>query len=261
MEYQELSDILIRESGRYDLQNADGSDNGLNRFINSGQRMLDRKGNILQTEARTYPSVEQGAYYLTIPECRVVESVWVLNQPLGLAATRIPMIEVPWDDLQMQYPMLASQMVQSTPCQYARGSFRAAPSNLISVAQNMNSFAGFNDTFADQNFDTDGIFFAPAADAQYGFQVVGKFYTQAFTNDIMSTLWSALYPELLIAAARFWMEVANRNTEGRKDWEAIIQDQLTDLDKDRVEQYTNGGLVMGDPDETTVQYARTINYR
>lgn len=248
MNYTELSAALIRESGRYDLQNSDGTDNGLLRYVNSGQRMLDRKSNIMHSESRVYTTVEAGAYYIVVPECRTIESVWLLRQSLGDSATRTPLTEVSWDDMQMRYTMLAGYNDSGEPAEYALGSFRAAPSNEHNITSDMDVFAGFDDTFASQNIDVNGIFFGPPSDLDYGFQVIGKFYTAAFSAKIQSTFWSSLYPELLIAAARFWMEVANRNTEGRRDWEAIIQDQLTDLDKDKIEQYCNAGLVMGDPE-------------
>lgn len=246
MEIKELSEILIKESGRYDLQNADGTDNGLLRYLNSGQRMLDRKANILQSSARNYTAVDEGAYYLTIPECRIVETVWLLDQPMGEDATRIPLTELPWDNLQMRFPKVASNNTLGKPLFYARGSFRSAPSNELNIAENMNSFAGFDDTFVDDGYDVNGIFFGPPSDAQYGFQIVGKFYTKSIDAKTTSTMWSVLHPELLIMAARFWMEVMNRNTEGRRDWESVINDQLVDLDKDKVEQYCRNGLVMGD---------------
>ncbi len=247
MNYTELADTLVRESGRYDLQNSDGTDNGLLRFVNSGQRMLDRKASINHSEARVYTTVEAGAYYLVVPECRMIESVWILRQGLGDAATRSPLREVEWDDMQMRYTNLAGANESGEPNEYALGSFRAAPSNKKNIALDMNVFTGFDDTFAAQNLDVNGVFFSPPADVEYGFQVVGRFYTASFGPLVTTSFWSGLYPELLIAAARFWMEVANRNTEGRRDWEAIIQDQLTDLDKDKIEQYCNAGLVMGDP--------------
>ena len=254
MNYKELSDILIRESGRYDLQNADGSDNGLLRFVNSGQRMLDRKASILHFESRVYTSVVQGDYYITIPECRIIESVWLLDERFGDDAQILALTESTWDSIRIRYSGLVASMTQGTPMEYARGSFRSAPTNKNQLAQNVNSFAGFNDAFASPQYDMNGVFFAPAADAKYSFQVVGLFYTEAFAGIAeVETFWSALHPELLLAAARFWMEVANRNTEGRRDWETIIQDQLTDLDKDQIEQYLNAGSVMGDPYGVTHQ--------
>lgn len=250
MTYDEIAEILIRESGRYDLQNADGSDNGLRRFVNSGQRMLDRKANILESSARSHYTVDIGDYYLKLPECRVVESVWLLDQRDGVNSERRPMTEIPWDSLQICYNKLASQQTKGTPTQYARGSFRSAPSNRLNIAETMNHFAGFDDTFAAQNFDQNAIFFGPSADFAYSFQVVGKFYSALFSTEVEETLWSQLHPEILIASARFWMEVANRNTEGRQDWELLIQGQLTDLDKDMVDQQTQADMVMGDPYET-----------
>lgn len=249
MDYQEIADILVKESGRYDLVKEDGSDNGLLRFVNSGQRMLDRKSNHFSSEARSYMTVTEGDYYFVVPECRVIESVWLLDQPAGIGALRYPLIKTTWDDIQIRFNMLASELTKGKPNEFSIGSFRLSPDPRKTYAENVEVFAGFVDGFANPNFDYNAILFGPASDGDYGFQVVGKFYTPKFDSQITETFWSVQHPEALIASARFWMEVANRNTEGRRDWEGIIQDYLTDLEKENIEQSIIEEQIMGVSDE------------
>ena len=252
MNYTELAESILSTSGRYDLQSADGTDNGLLKYVNRAQRMLDRKANIAQLTARDYTSIGAGNYCVKLADCIVIESVWLL--PLTEGDTRIPLIRRGWETMQQLYAKPIELQETGKPCYYSLGSFRGNPNAKLSLLADLNIFAGFMDVVGDNKWDINGFFFFPVADASYTIQVVGKFYTAKFGTvtenvaggTIDTTFWSENHPELLEFATRYWMEVDNRNTEGQKDWMAVISDMLMDLDFENVERDTNDELVMGE---------------
>ena len=48
--------------------------------------------------------------------------------------------------------------------------------------------------------------------------------------------WSVQHPDILIMGALRQLEVFNRNTQGRLDWEGAVDIMLSDVDKDMVEE-------------------------
>lgn len=252
MNYTELAESVLSTSGRYDLQNADGTDNGLLKYVNRGQRMLDRKANVMQLTMRNFNSIAAGDYCVKLFDCLVIESVWLL--PLNESEARIPLIRRDWETMQQLYASPIEVQERGTPYYYSLGSFRGNPDPKLSLIANLNIFAGFMDVIGDNKWDVNGFFFYPIADVDYAIQVVGKFYSPKFGTTvensaggiIETTFWSENHPELLEFATRYWMEVDNRNTEGQKDWMAVISDMLMDLDFENVERDLNDTLVMGE---------------
>ena len=156
--------------------------------------------------------------------------------------------------MQTRYGLPLPLQTKGQPYSYALGSFRGYPNPKVELIQNLNIFAGFLDVVGDNDWDVNGFFFRPVADKDYTIQVVGKFYTHKFgtfkesgvITTIENTYWSEHHPELLEIAVRYWMEVDNRNTEGRKDWMGVMTDMLMDLDFENVERSINDELVMGE---------------
>ena len=242
MELADLLNQFIRESGRYDLVNIDGSDNGALYYINRGQRLLDRRSTVANTEARNYQLIERGTYVVHIPECRTLREVWLLIDE----EQRIPLVRDAWESLQKCYRKPLTALETGTPQFWALGYLRGVPSNATTLAETMHMFAGYVDTIADESFDKDAFFLYPVADREYGIQVVGDFYTPSLSSTITKTWWSVNHPELVIAAGRYWIEVANRNTEGTRDWLAIIDANLRDITNDFIENEVVDEIVMGD---------------
>jgi len=252
MNYDAIAARILATSGRYDLQDADGNDNGLLEYVNRGQRLLDRKANISQLTARNFSGIKVGDYCVKVTDCRVIESVWLL--PLVEGEVRVPLVRTDWETMQTRYGLTIEAREKGTPTDYALGSFRGNPDPKLSLIANLDVFAGFMDVCGDNDWDINGFFFEPIADKSYTLQIVGKFYTAKFgtynirgaEREITDTFWSEHHPELLEIAARYWMEVDNRNSEGRKDWLTVMEDMLVDLDFESVERDTNDTLVMGE---------------
>lgn len=242
MDLTELLAQFVRESGRYDLVDSLGNDNGALYYLNRGQRLLDRRSEVANTEARNYQLIDAGTYVVHIPHCRVLKEVWLL---IG-EDQRVPLVRSEWERLQIYYKKPLTQQERSVPALWAPGYLRAVPSSHTTLAETMEMFAGYVDTIADNRYDNDSFFIYPVADQDYGIQVVGDFYTPPLSADIVRTWWTVQHPELVIAAGRYWLEVANRNTEGTRDWLAIIDSNLRDITNDFIENEVVGEVFMGD---------------
>jgi hypothetical protein len=64
-------------SGRYDLVNADGSDNGANFFINEACRQLDRSIETQKSYGTYMEILAIGTWNVQFNRCRAVQEVWI----------------------------------------------------------------------------------------------------------------------------------------------------------------------------------------
>jgi hypothetical protein len=81
-----------------------------------------------------------------------------------------------------------------------------------------------------------GVFFYPPVDEQYMIETWGYFYAQELLTDVDTSYWSINYPELLVMASQYMLELFNRNTEGAKDWLLSINTICKGVDLDLVEE-------------------------
>jgi hypothetical protein len=65
--------------------------------------------------------------------------------------------------------------------------------------------------------------------------IEGYFNSPVLNADGESTFWTALYPNILVHAALYQLEVFYRNTEGAQDWMRAIQLALMNLDQTAVQ--------------------------
>ena len=66
----------------------------------------------------------------------------------------------------------------------------------------------------------------PRPSREYTLEVHGNFYSPILDTDTSSNIWSELYPDTLVKAALYELEVFYRNTEGANDWLNAIQADL-----------------------------------
>jgi hypothetical protein len=135
-----------------------------------------------------------------------------------------------------EYANMVTSIDTGLPLYYYPAFLKCYPHN--PTLSDMSFYLGFSD-FAPMAPDDqvyDGIIFLPPADQAYSVEIVGHFYTPQFTLDTQSTYWSVRAPEMLLMAALRMVEVFKRNSEGVKDWENAVKEQLVDLDKDSADE-------------------------
>ena len=76
MDLGEIRTLLLNRSGRYDLVNMDGTDNGAIAYINAAQRLLDRRTGFIDDTARHFATVDAGTFFVPFEYARTIDTVW-----------------------------------------------------------------------------------------------------------------------------------------------------------------------------------------
>lgn len=224
MKLSEIHDEFQYFSGRTDL-----SDARMTMFVNSGQRYLDRLDEIPKSIGKIVRTVDIGDWFLTFKECRAIQEIYMTGDE---GRWRLEKRELGW--LMLEYSDLIADLDTGAPRYYAPAILRMIPQDLTSVT--MSKFVGEVVQTSIKHFEYNGILWMPPTDETVVVEVQGLFYTEKLANDDDESFWSVMHEDLLLMAAFRALEVFYRNTEGRKDWEAAIRDEVTTLGMDAVEE-------------------------
>jgi hypothetical protein len=228
MDLSEIREKFIEFSGREDLMNTDGSDNGADFFIQQGQKYLDRLANIEKSEANSYITLAAGEYYGFVENCRAVKEVWAKS-----STTRLQLKYKKPQDLLLMYSKPVSGIDQGTPLYWTNALIRESPDDAeitieyfagAQVQANVGAFYPYN-----------GVVIYPPVDEAYVINVKGLYYQKELILDADENFWSVQYPMILITSALRQLEVVYRNSEGVKDWDAALEKEMMLLDMDGVE--------------------------
>jgi len=217
-------------SGRHDLVNLDGSDNGANFYINEGSRYLDRLGENQKSWASRFLWLQAGLWGVQFEHCRAIKEVWV-----SVATERWQLEKKRIQDLKSEYMSdLPSARGTGDPLYYAPTYTRYIPED--AEVGDIESFVGFVDIPSGSAHLYNSILIAPPASELLSVEIVGLFYNKELIADTDENYWSVAHPFLLIMAAMRQLEVVNRNTQGVNDWEAAILRDMTSIGFDLVEE-------------------------
>lgn len=241
MTLKELRTKLVQLTGRFDLvvNTTDYVDNGANFYINAGQRWLDRKAASRLTMSSAVVVADIDDISVVFPSARSVQQVFI-SDLTSAGRTQLERKEFSW--LREEY-YASTTVTSGTPLYYVPTFM--TEKIIKPTAGVLATYVGFKDVTQpvgqmDEYYD--GILFGPPCDVATLFEIWGRFYTPNFSADSETSPWSVLHPEALIMSACRMIEVFNRNTEGVKDWERNIIEQLADLDKDLAEEELADGL-------------------
>ena len=235
MNLKEIRQWFIVESGRYDLvvDTTNWLDNGADKYINAGQRLLDRMVTTPKTLGRNFQVVEAGTYAVTFQKCRAVKEVWVVPTA-GTAdddRTKLTKKSISW--IRKNYPNM-NDLDNGAPLYYAPANLRLAPEP--ASLGDIDAPANYMDVVGDPTGIYSGIIFMPPVDEQYLIEVWAYFEAQTLAVDLDESYWSVNYPDLLVMASQCELEMFARNTEGVKDWINAIETVCKAIDFDVVEE-------------------------
>jgi len=238
-----LSEIRLKFrdlSGRYDLVNADGSDNGADFFINEGRKFLDRLDETQKSWASYFVKASAGDFIIRFPYCRAVKEVWIATSPEG----RWQLKKKSLQDLTAGYLSgLISSRTRGTPLYYAPGITRYVPANVpIFDAGGLNDFI---EVPSDNAYEYNCILLNIPVSKETLVDIRGLFYSAELVNDTDTNYWSEAHPMLLYMAAMRQMEIVQRNPSGVAEWTNSIMTELQQLGKDLVEELISEVDVMG----------------
>jgi len=221
----------LRElSGRFDLVNEDGSDNGADFFIQEGQKFLDRLDETQKTWASCFRIVEESLFSAQFSYCRAIKEVWAAT-----TSERWQLEKMDLQDLISGYMSeLPSERSTGTPLYYSPGLTRYVPED--ETADSFESFIGWVDIPSGSAYEYNVVLLNVPTSERLILEIKGLFYTMKLTADTDENYWSEAHPMLLIMAAMRQIEIVNRNTQGVNDWTNAIVTEMRQLGMDLVEE-------------------------
>lgn len=229
-------------SGRYDLVNDDGSDNGMDFYIQAGTRYLDLTTQHIKSYATYRKDLAAGDYKIEFNEVRSIKHIWIYDEANG----RNDLTELSLAKFKSKYAKALADNDSGTPKHYAVGIINLQPSQqslyidlnayLSAVGAGTAPFtADYHDIMFGSNDSYLSVLFAPKADQKYTVTIEGQFYSKTLSNDNDVNFWSANYPEVLINATMYALEAFYRNTAGMNDWERAMLPMKQGIEFDQIE--------------------------
>jgi len=230
MNLLQVRQLFRQLSGRFDLVNDDDSDNGANFFINEGRKFLDRLDETQKSWAICYRFLDVGFWAVSFPYCRAIKEVWVAS-----TIARWQLEKKTMQDLMEGYlsGMPNSRSV-GTPLYYSPCVTRYIPEN--ASVNDLEAYLGFVDVLSGNAHEHNSILVNVPSDTKLMVEIRGLFYSMELVNDTDENYWSAVHPMLLYMSAMRQVEIANRNSQGVKDWELSIMTEMRQLGMDLVEE-------------------------
>ena len=229
MNLLELRKLFRQLSGRFDLVNEDGSDNGANFFINEGRKFLDRLDETKDSESTHFATIPLGHFSLSFPYCRAVRNIWVATTSARWFLKRKHL-----KDLIATYlTTLPSSLSVGTPLYWAPCVTRL-PTNELTVA-NVDAIVGYMDVPSGSTPDFNAIILDVPTEQSLTVGITGLFYSNELVEDTDTNYWSSSHPFLLYMSAMRALEINNRNTQGVNDWTNAILAEVRQLGFDYVE--------------------------
>jgi len=234
MSLLEIRNNFIRKSGRYDLGTIDGEDNGANWYINAGQRMLDRRMTNDDLYAKRLGELEVGQYIKIFPQAKLIKDVWLINESDGAIIT---LERREYSQIRDFYAKSFSSIDSGTPEYWCRAFVKLDQS--LKIDDVPFAIDSMGEYVIDGTTGANGIIITPPTDAAYRIDILGKFYNVNLTKDRDKNIWTESYPNVLLYAALYQLEVTHRNSTGAADWLAAIDNELIGIDMDSVELDTS----------------------
>lgn len=242
-----LSDVreqFVKVSGRYDLVNTDDSDNGANWYINRGQRWLDLHKLSPVVSHRFMQNLEADTFYIVVPDCRFIEEVWVNDDE-----TKVLLEQKTLKWIKEEYGDVTSSIDSGAPAYWAHAKPRTRAATGFTYTlpiifedsiTDYSSLGTFLDLIFDEgdNVTKGGIIIAPPPSEEVSIDIVGAFFSLPLNEDADESWWSENYPDILVMAALRKLEGFYRNTAGVNDWNALITEELSQLDFAEVDKET-----------------------
>ena len=225
-----VRNLFIERSGREDLHDpSSGADNGADFFIQSGQKTIERLLQFDKSWARNFTDLTIDEYYTIFEGCRAIKAVWISN-----SSGRSELTKMTIEEFRNKYSDAPNEITSGTPLYYTPISLRTYPDEAHVVIDNL--FGSKITDLAATDFSYKGIIISPPTDETAVLEVFGLFKSKKLTLDADINVWTEAHPEILLLAALYHLEVSYRNSEGAKDWMNALVLELTEMEKDWVEE-------------------------
>lgn len=229
MTLRQIRKMFVEKSGRYDLWNDDGTDNGADFFIQRGQRHLENLVFNGRQETEHYVTLN-GVSQFCLPDVRIVKSLFV--KTIDQKRTELNRISL----AQAREYVIEEMTDCSTPKFYCVFNTRGAYGEDLVDPEGC-FLSASDDITTGLTYSKMGFLLLPRVSAGTVLEVVVHTTTREplLTADDDVNTWTEEWPELLLYSAFRVLEITYRNTQGVKDWDQAISSILIPLDMDWVE--------------------------
>lgn len=223
---------FVELSGRYDLANADWTDNGADYYLKAGMKFLDRRAEFDKDVGKLFAQMAVGEYFKAYDSYRTQELVW-----FATAAGRYQLEYLSPGEMQVKYGTKPyADVTNGTPKYFTFAILRTLPDGTaLDIIGNYGSEHLVDGTHLSQA----GILIMAPTDTAGMLEIWGKFETPFPSAEDGTNYWLDHFDYLAVNAALYQLEVSYRNTQGQKDWLAAIDLELEGLGKDVVEDDAN----------------------
>ncbi len=241
----EIRANLVEVTGREDLVNSDGSDNGANFYINDGIKFLAEQR---PSTASRIQDIAIGTTRFTVENCQAIQAVSVTdaNGWYYLVKLSLQNFRTKYPDLMEGAstsetpPIVSTALGTGSPGYYAIAQHALAPQDNFADSDDWanadNATYDYWDVIAGDHYLQKAILLAPIPDTAYTLRVWGLFYPKTLEDDGDMNEWTMRFPGLVVSAAAYKLEARQRNTAGRHDWLAEIRDSLLAIDRSDVHE-------------------------
>lgn len=224
-----VRNMFVEMTGRNDLV-ASGISLGADKFINEGQRTLDRMVEAGKAGARYFVDLDLNQILVPLPNCRAVKSVLI-----GNSTERTPLTKASMTQLRADYADKTSLLTTGQPIYYCPIWARPYP-NIVTATDFIQDWL-LNDVIDSGSESFNAILIMPPSDSiNYTLEVWGLFYGDTLINDEDVSYWTEEHSLLLCKAAAYQLESTYRNSEGMKDMMAAIEYDMKGIISDTIEE-------------------------
>jgi len=224
----EIRNWFVLDSGRYDLRAADLTDNGANKYIAAGTRLLDHLAKHNKSNAEHIEDLIVGQYKLDISNCRSIHSVFV-----GNADGRWKLERKDFDILRQVYTEPEADIDGGRPLYYAINILGLEPAQKDVESYDVAYDYGNVMFGAHQIYR--GIWWMPPVDEVYTMSIFGIFDSITMTADTDVNNWSMNYPDLLVQASIYALTQYNNRSRATTELDKVLF-AMKNLDYDAAEQ-------------------------
>lgn len=218
-------------SGRFDLVNIDGTDNGADFYINEGRKYLDCLNETQKSWANSYQALGINGFVVKFPFCRAIKEVWA-----STTTARWQLEKKNLQDLINGYLLDApSARTSGEPLYYSPCVTRYSPEDLT-PAQILALSSYVLDIPSGKDYEYNSVILNVPTSEALVITISGLFYSMELVDETDTNFWSSVHPMTLVMAAIRETEIMNRNMDGVRHWSEAINVKLTQLGSDLVEE-------------------------
>ena len=217
-------------SGRYDLVNDDGSDNGANFYINEASKWLDRTIETTKSWASFMVILTAGSWAIRFPFARAVKEVWATTSNGRCQLEKLRMQDL----IASFYRKIPADWINGVPKYYSPTITRYIPEDVS--AATLATFAAYVGVLDNNDYDYNAVVISAPIEQDTLFEIIGLFYSRLLVEDDEENYWSRVNPLLLIQVAIRQTCIVSGNKPLMDSLDRGIDGDLTRLDKDLTEQ-------------------------